>query len=46
LLLIQPDYLTPLIYDSRGHVILGMAAGGLLLSMFTMKKMMGSVTNG
>lgn len=46
LLLIQPDYLTPLINDPRGHIILGMAAGGLLLSVFTMKKMMGSVING
>lgn len=46
LLLIQPDYLSPLITDPRGHVILGMAAGGLLLSVITMKKMMGSVING
>ncbi|HKJ60857.1 MAG TPA: type II secretion system F family protein, partial [Hyphomicrobiales bacterium] len=46
LLIIQPDYLSPLIYDPRGHTILAMAAGGLLLSMITMKKMMKSVTNG
>jgi tight adherence protein B len=26
LLLIQPDYLTPLVMDPRGHVILGIAA--------------------
>lgn len=45
LLLIQPDYLTPLIHDPRGHFVLGLAAGGLLLSVITMKKMMGSVTN-
>jgi tight adherence protein B len=46
LLLIQPDYLSPLITDPRGHIVLGMAAGGLLLSMITMKKMMASVING
>lgn len=46
LLLIQPGYLSPLFYDSRGHAILGMTVGGLLLSVLTMKKMMSSVTNG
>jgi tight adherence protein B len=46
LLLIQPEYLAPLINDPRGHIVLGMAAGGLLLSMITMKKMMASVING
>lgn len=46
LLLIQPDYLSPLVTDPRGHIVLGMAAGGLLLSIITMKKMMGSVING
>lgn len=46
LLLIQPEYLKPLLYDSRGHIVLGMACAGLLASMLTMKKMMESVTNG
>lgn len=46
LLLIQPGYLTPLFADPRGHVILAMAAGGLLLSLVSMKLMMRSVTKG
>jgi tight adherence protein B len=46
LLLIQPDYLAPLIEDPRGHVILGMAAAGLGLSVLSMQKMMASITNG
>ena len=46
LLLIQPGYLTPLFADPRGHVILAMAAGGLSLSLISMKLMMRSVTKG
>lgn len=45
LLVIQPGYLTPLWTDPRGHVILAMAAVGLLLSYFSMRMMMRSVTN-
>lgn len=44
LLLIQPGYLTPLISDPRGHIILMLAAGGLLLGGLTMRQMMRSVT--
>jgi tight adherence protein B len=45
LLLIQPGYLSPLVSDPRGHVILLMAAGGLVLAGLTMRQMMRSVTN-
>lgn len=44
LLLIQPGYLSPLINDPRGHIILIMAATGLLLGGLTMRQMMRSVT--
>jgi tight adherence protein B len=44
LLLLQPGYLAPLFSDPRGHVILALAAGGLLLSFLTMRQMMRSVT--
>lgn len=44
LLLIQPGYLTPLFSDPRGHIILMLAAGGLLLGGLTMRQMMRSVT--
>lgn len=46
LLIVQPGYLDPLFADPRGHVILGMAAGGIVLSFVTMRQMMRSVTNG
>jgi tight adherence protein B len=46
LLLLQPGYLDPLFADRRGHIILAMAGGGLLLSFITMRQMMRSVTNG
>ena len=46
LLLVQPGYLDPLFADPRGHVILAMAGGGLLLSFLTMRQMMRSVTSG
>lgn len=44
LLLLQPNYLTPLFNDPRGHIILGMAAGGLTASFLSMRMMMRSVT--
>jgi tight adherence protein B len=44
LLIIQPGYLAPLVTDPRGHVILGLAVGGLLLAGLTMRQMMRSVT--
>lgn len=45
LLIVQPGYLTPLVADPRGHVILALAIGGLLLAGLTMRQMMRSVTN-
>lgn len=45
LLVLQPGYLTPLINDPRGQVILTMAAGGLLFSALSMKLMMKSVAS-
>jgi len=45
LLLIQPGYLSPLFVDPRGHVVLAMAVGGLLLAAMSMRQMMRSVTN-
>jgi tight adherence protein B len=45
LLLIQPGYLTPLIVDPRGHVVLAVAAGLLLLAGVSMRQMMRSVTS-
>ncbi len=44
LLLIEPDYLTPLFEDRRGHLILASAAASLLLSFFTMRQMIRSVS--
>lgn len=44
LLLVQPGYLMPLFKDPRGHVILGIAAGGLAASFLSMRMMMRSVT--
>lgn len=46
LLLMQPGYLAPLFNDPRGHVILGIAAGGLLASFLSMRMMLKSVTKG
>jgi tight adherence protein B len=40
LLVLSPSYLSPLFTDSRGHVILGLAAGGILTSAFVMRQMM------
>jgi tight adherence protein B len=45
LLIVKPGYLTPLWTDPRGHLILVMAGGLLLLAFLTMRKMMRSVTN-
>ena len=45
LVLIQPGYLTPLIKDPRGHVIVAIAAGLLLLAAISMRQMMRSVTD-
>lgn len=44
LLIMQPNYLDPLIEDPRGHVVLGAAAGLLVLSFVTMRQMMRSIT--
>lgn len=43
LFVIDPDYLAPLINDPRGHLILSLAGGGLLLSFITMRLMIRSV---
>jgi tight adherence protein B len=45
LLVIQPGYLAPLWTDPRGHVIITMACGAILLAYFSMRLMMRSVTN-
>jgi tight adherence protein B len=45
LLVIQPGYLTPLWTDPRGHLIIGMAGGAMLLAYLSMRMMMRSVTN-
>lgn len=44
LLLVQPGYLSPLFTDRRGHVILGIAVGGMLLAFVTMRQLMRGVT--
>jgi tight adherence protein B len=44
LMVVQPGYLKPLFIDPRGHFILAMAAGGLLMSFLSMRQMMRSVT--
>jgi tight adherence protein B len=43
LLVLSPDYMSPLFNDARGRIILGFAFGGLLLSAITMRQMMRSV---
>jgi tight adherence protein B len=45
LLVIQPGYLLPLWTDPRGHVILAVAAGLLLIAVLIMRTMMRSLTN-
>jgi len=42
LLLIQPGYLTPLVTDPRGKIILGLAAAMLTIGFFVMRFMMRS----
>jgi tight adherence protein B len=44
LLVIEPDYLTPLFEDRRGHMILAMAGTGLALSFLLMRQMIKSVS--
>lgn len=44
LLLVQPGYLSPLFTDTRGHIILAIAVGGMLLAFVTMRQMMRGVT--
>jgi tight adherence protein B len=43
-LVISPHYLSPLITDPRGNVIVVMACAGLLLAYLTMRRMLHSVT--
>jgi tight adherence protein B len=45
LLIVQPGYLTPLFVDPRGHLILAVAAGLLVMGGITMRQMMRSVTS-
>jgi tight adherence protein B len=45
LLVVQPGYLTPLFVDPRGHIILAIAGGLLVMGGLTMRQMMRSVTN-
>jgi tight adherence protein B len=45
LLVITPDYLQPLLTDSRGNVIIAMAVGSLVIGFGMMRHMMRSVTN-
>ena len=45
LLVITPDYLQPLIADSRGNVIIAVAVGMLVAGFGTIRRMMRSVTN-
>lgn len=44
LLLVQPGYLSPLFTDPRGHLILAIAVGGLVLAAVTMRQLMRGVT--
>jgi tight adherence protein B len=45
ILVIQPNYLTPLFNDPRGQMILAIAVGGLTLSVWAMRMMMKSVSS-
>ena len=45
LLLVTPNYLEPLIVDSRGNVIIAMAVVSLAIGFGTIQRMMRSVTN-
>jgi tight adherence protein B len=44
LLMLSPDYLTPLFADARGNFILGLAAGSELIALVIMRQMIRSVT--
>ncbi len=44
LLLMTPDYLQPLISDSRGNVIIAAAVGNLVMGLWIMRRMLRSVT--
>ncbi len=43
-LITSPGYLTPLVNDPRGHVIVGLALLGLTLAYLSMRRMLHSVT--
>ena len=45
LLVMDPGYLAPLFRDPRGHLVLSLAAGGLLLAFITMRQMIRSVSD-
>ncbi len=45
LLVVSPDYLTPLFTDPRGHMILAAAAGCMITCLLVMRQMMRSVTS-
>lgn len=45
LLVIQPDYLDVLFVDPRGRMVIGIAAGMLLMAALSIRTMMASVTN-
>lgn len=40
LLVVNPDYLSPLIHDPRGNMIIAAAVGSLAMGFFTMQRMM------
>ena len=44
LLVLSPEYLQPLFSYPRGHVVLGIAAGSLLLAFYSMRRLVRSVT--
>ena len=45
LLIVQPGYLAPLFTEPRGHIILAIAGGLLLMGALTMRQMMRSVAS-
>jgi tight adherence protein B len=45
LMLVSPDYLTPLLIERRGNIIIGVAALMMLVGFGTIRMMMRSVTN-
>jgi tight adherence protein B len=44
LLVLNPEYIAPLIYDPRGKYIVGATIGFLTIGIFTMRKLMSRVT--